>query len=364
MQFGGALELNGNELRNAVLQNLSSPPTSPRLGQVYYDTAIGTVRQWNGTAWINLDATKASNIPLSALATDPLARANHTGTQVAATISNLAATVQGYSLSSFAVPAANIPMGGFTFTGLATPAAAGQAAEYSWVLSQVQSAAAGISSKDPVAVIATANVATLSGLQNFDGVTGTVGMRTLLPAQTTASQNGVWVQQTGAWTRPATEGNTVELDPGATWLVTQGTVNAGTQWRLATVGTITPGTTPVSIVQFGAGNSYTAGNGLTLVGSAFAVGAGSGILVAAGTTSVDPAVVGRKAVGTITCDGTSTAFPVTHNLNNANVIVGFVETSSGDVFFPTISGRTANGLTVNINPVQVNGKQYGYTFVG
>ena len=70
----------------------SGTPPSPRagapvVGQVYYDTTDVTAKVWNGTAWIAIDASKVANsyIPLAKLATDPLARANHTGTQTAST---------------------------------------------------------------------------------------------------------------------------------------------------------------------------------------------------------------------------------------------------------------------------------------
>ena len=51
---------------------------------------------------------------MAALTVDPTQRANHAGTQLASTISNLAVTVQAYSLSSFAAPVANVAMGAVT----------------------------------------------------------------------------------------------------------------------------------------------------------------------------------------------------------------------------------------------------------
>lgn len=47
------LNLGGNELQNAVVQNLSSAPSNPKVGQEYYDTTTNQKFIWNGTAWID-----------------------------------------------------------------------------------------------------------------------------------------------------------------------------------------------------------------------------------------------------------------------------------------------------------------------
>lgn len=46
------LDLNKNELQNAVVQRLAVAPTSPTAGQVYYDTALAKFGVYNGTAWV------------------------------------------------------------------------------------------------------------------------------------------------------------------------------------------------------------------------------------------------------------------------------------------------------------------------
>lgn len=55
-KFLNNVDLNGNELRNAVIQNLAVAPPNPTAGRAYFDTALGCLRSYNGTAWINLVA--------------------------------------------------------------------------------------------------------------------------------------------------------------------------------------------------------------------------------------------------------------------------------------------------------------------
>lgn len=354
-QFLTPIDLNKNELLNPRAQNLASAPGTPGIGQFYFDTTLQAQYSWNGAAWVPSDASKVANgsIPLAKLATDPLARANHTGTQLAATISNLDSTVQAYTLNQFAAPTANIPMGGFTLTGLNTgPSAAGQAAEYSWVVSQIQASAAGIDAKPSVNALATANQATLTGLaQTIDGVAlSTIGMRVLLTGQTTASQNGPWVVAAGAWTRPVGE----TVTPQAFWMVEAGTTNAGTQWKVSTTGAIVLDTTSLTIVQFGAASVYSAGNGLQLGGNVFSIlnpassgltvsGSGvavqldanpglvlgvggvkvltpasSGLTVGGTGVVIDTAIVVRKYAADVG-DGSAISYVITHNLNTLDV---------------------------------------------
>lgn len=357
-QFLTPIDLNKNELLNYRIQNLATAPGTPGVGQVYFDTALGAQYTWNGTSWVPSDVTKVANgtIVLAKLATDPLARANHTGTQLSATISDLATVVKAYKLNEFAAPTANVAMGGFTLTGLNTgPSAAGQAAEYSWVLGQIQSSAAGIDAKPSVNAVSVTNQATLSGTaQTIDGIAlTTVGMRVLLTGQTTANQNGPWVVASGAWTRPAGE----TITPQAFWMVEAGTTYGGSQWKVSTSTAIVLDTTALAIVQFGASQSYASGNGLQLAGNVFSilnpassglsvtgsgisvlldtnpglvVGAGgvkvltpasSGLTVGGTGVVIDTAIVVRKYAADVG-DGSSISYVITHNLGTLDITVG------------------------------------------
>ena len=55
------IDLDGNGLNNARIQNLSTAPSDPALGQIYYDTDTDDLNVWNG-AWIRLGPTGAGDI--------------------------------------------------------------------------------------------------------------------------------------------------------------------------------------------------------------------------------------------------------------------------------------------------------------
>lgn len=340
------LDLSKNELQNAVTHKLASAPSSPVEGQRYQNTTDHVEYYWNGTAWIPTDATKATNIPNTALATNPLARANHTGTQAAATISDLASTVKAYRLDEFAAPTADIPMNGQKLTGLGAPTpGSSDAARIVDVENAVQSAAAGIDSKASVRLVADANIASLTGLAAIDGVTPIAGDRILLTAQTTGSQNGVYVAAAGAWSRAPDADQSPEITPGAFWFVEEGTNYNKSQWRCSNAGTIVLGTTPITINQFGAAQAFVGGAGLVLTANTFDVGQGTGIVVGADNVSIDTAVVVRK-YAVLIGDGSATSITVTHNLNNQDVMVQVREVATNQVVEVEIQNNGVNTVVI------------------
>ena len=54
MVFLTNINLNKNELQNAVIQPLSVAPSNPVLGQIYFNSSTKKLMQWDGTTWISV----------------------------------------------------------------------------------------------------------------------------------------------------------------------------------------------------------------------------------------------------------------------------------------------------------------------
>lgn len=77
--------------------------------------------------------------------------------------------------------------------------------------------------------------------------------------QTTQSQNGIYIVNTGgAWSRSTDTDTASEIDQSAVY-VKRGTTQATTGWVLSNTGTITLGSTALTYAQFSGNGSYSAG---------------------------------------------------------------------------------------------------------
>lgn len=57
-KFLTPIDLNKLELQNAAIQNLATAPSSPNVGQVYYDTVDSKIKVWTGSAWANVGSSQ------------------------------------------------------------------------------------------------------------------------------------------------------------------------------------------------------------------------------------------------------------------------------------------------------------------
>jgi hypothetical protein len=291
-----------NAIQNALAHPLSSDPTgltSGQAGLIWFNTSTSKLMFWNGSTAI--DAT---------------ARANHTGTQLASTISDLASTVQAYRLDQFA--AATNPI------TIVNGTTSNHAVTKSQLDAVAAAAATGTTIKAAVRAVATSNI-TLSGTQTIDGVSVVAGDRVLAAGQTTASANGIYVVAAGAWSRATDMDATGEVTPGTMVGVTEGSTNGDKLWWVTSDTAITVGTTSMTwqAVPGSTGSTtYTGTAPVQVSGTTISLLTGSGLTTTSNNLVVD-STVARKVTGVIpaTTSGifsvSGAAVTVNHALGNS-----------------------------------------------
>ena len=136
----------------------------------------------------------------------------------------------------------------------------------------------------------------------LDNVTMVLNDRVLIANQTNQAHNGVYtVTNVGSastnWvlTRATDADSYGPSDPdalgeGDAFFIKEGDTNAGHLDVMTTSGTITFGTTDIVFSEVAETTVYSAGNGLTLTGTTFAVGAGTGVTVNANDVAIGQSV--------------------------------------------------------------------------
>lgn len=187
---------------------------------------------------------------------------------------------------------------------------------------------ASLANKPTVGLVATSNLV-LSAAQTIDGVLGAAGTTYVLATgQTAGAENGPWIMQAGAWTRP-----TWYPSGGATqafqFIATEarlGTLYGGTLWRMTTAGAITIDTTATTWTEVARTiNNTSVSNGVT----------GTGAVVLATTPTLVTPVIGAATGTSLSLSSSGVAL----NLTN----------STGRALFGGATDDTATTVQVNGN---------------
>lgn len=253
-----------------------------------------------------------------------LARANHTGTQLAATISDFDAQVQTNRLDQMANPTASVSLNSQKIVNLLDPTSAQDAATKSYVDALLQA----LDIKASVRVATTGNI-TLSGTQTIDGIAVQVGDRVLVKDQSTGADNGIYVVAAGSWTRATDADVSADVTSGMYTFVAEGTVNGDNGWALTTNDPITLGTTALVFTQFSGAGQVIAGAGLSKNGNTLDVNVD--------TTTIEIAAdILRRAA--LTGDVTSAAGSAATTIANNAV----TDVKLRDSALLSVIGRSAN----------------------
>jgi hypothetical protein len=160
--------------------------------------------------------------------------------------------------------------------------------------SYVDATKQGLDVKDSVRVATTANI-TLSAPQVIDGVSVIANDRVLVKNQTNASQNGIYVVASGAWTRSADADSNLDVTSGMFTFVEEGTTNADSGWVLTTNNPIDLGNTALTFTQFSGAGQVEAGAGMTKTGNTLNVITADVNRIVVNPDNIDLAVSGVSA---------------------------------------------------------------------
>jgi hypothetical protein len=132
----------------------------------------------------------------------------------------------------------------------------------------VDYAISGASWKPPANAATTTNI-TLSGLQTIDTVSLVAGNTVLVKDQSTSADNGIYIVSSGPWSRAPGADTWAEYEGAIIYIESGG--QATTAWYCTAQPGGTLGVTPLQFFNLSFAAGYTAGTGLTLIGTQFSI---------------------------------------------------------------------------------------------
>jgi hypothetical protein len=203
--------------------------------------------------------------------------------------------------------------------------------------------ASGLSWKPP-AITATSGNITLSGLQTINGVTVAAGDTVLVKDQTNSAENGIYIASATAWTY-SKGGDIWSEYVGAIIFIASGSLS-GTAWYCTAQPGGTLGVTAMVWANFSVASSYTAGTGLSLIGTQFSI-TNTGVTAASYGSATTSAVIAVNAQGQITSASSSTITPAVGSITGLGTgIATFLATPTSANLAAAVTDETGSGSLV------------------
>lgn len=378
------INLNGNELQNAVIHNLGTPPSAnAKAGGIYFDSSSGVnkLKYHNGTTWVELSSGgsgtwQPADADLTAIAaltgTSGFLKTNGSGTWSVDTAT--------YLTSSTGVTTVNGASGAISDVALTTGTlgqfAATTSSQLAGVLSDETGSGYVVFNTSPsfvtsittssstfallnttattinfggaatdITMGASAGTVTIQGNLTVNGTTTTINSTVLSvddiniiladgnSSDASANGGGItlkgatdktwnWIDATDSWT----SSENIDLASGKVLKIAGTEVLSASQYT----GNASTATTATNVAGGGAGSIvYQTGSGAT---STLGLGT-SGYHLLAGAS----APVWTKTKHSATLSGSSTSYALTHGLGTADLVVSVYEVSSGEVVYADIT---------------------------
>ena len=315
INFLNNLDLNKNQLQNAVIQVLAVAPSNPVSGQIYYDSTDNNIYYFNGTIWTSFsgDITEITTTTANQLTVTNGAGPIVQLAMVTATVANNSTAlatgdqiydfVIGTPISSLATATADVDMGSNKLINVTDPTANQDAATKAYVDSAV---VGGLTYKG--AYDAATNTPDLDSATNIAILIG--------DTYTVTADGLFFTEQVRIGDFLIAEENMAASGGSALskWTVVQSNVDIAT--AAATSGAAVKGIAGYDSADF----TVDATGYVQLVTKAF-----------------------KASIG----NGAALSYTVTHNLNSFDVIVQLYDASSYDTVYADVIRTSANVVTVN-----------------